>query len=112
MKLLDSIRFDNSGLTLEREGSDVCVWRTASGDGLGLYYFGRPPDIGASLDSLAQLSEFYRAAAALSGARTVELRVLELDGCKTVRLLFKSLRNLRERFTSALLRYRSAIAVL
>jgi hypothetical protein len=89
MRSLSSITFDVSGFTLQGDRDGARFWRVPTGDGVGLYYFPIPPDIGADLQSLTAVRAFYRAMAMRVGAAIIEVDTLEVDGCLAVRQIIK-----------------------
>ena len=89
MKSLDSIVFDTSGFAAQGQRDNVRIWRTASGDGIGLYYFPLPPDIDADIDSVDEVRAFYRRGIQAAGGGVIEIERLEADGCKAIRTIFK-----------------------
>ena len=89
MKSLDSIVFDTSGFAAQGQRGNVRIWRTASGDGIGLYYFPVPPDIDADIDSVDEVRAFYRRGIQAAGGGVIEIERLEVDGCKAIRTIFK-----------------------
>jgi hypothetical protein len=86
---LDSVRFDTAGLRFQGEREQMQVWYTPAGDGIGLYYFPLKPDIGASLQSLDSVRDFYRSTATASGAAIIEVDIVSADGCLAVRQIIK-----------------------
>ena len=70
-------------------GSVLKAWRNPAGDSMSLNYFALPPDIGASLTSLDDLRQFYRAQVNPSMG-LVETTVVTLDGVPAVRLMIKA----------------------
>jgi hypothetical protein len=89
MPSIDSVTFDTAGLRFTSEEEGLRVWHTEAGDGLGLSFFARPPDIGADLGSLEALRAYYRDTAAAAGAAILEIDVVVLDGCSAVRSIVK-----------------------
>jgi hypothetical protein len=90
MTALDSITFDDFGFELQGDQDEVRSWRTSVGDLIGLYYYGLPPDIGADLDSVSEVRDFYRAQVTPAGLGVVEIDTLCLDDCLAVRTVFKA----------------------
>lgn len=73
------------------EGSDglTSTWRNSDGDGLGVYHFDLPPDIGASLDNLDALRSYYRGMVVSVGGALVELDVAQVAGVRAVKACIK-----------------------
>jgi hypothetical protein len=59
---LDAIRFDTTGYDSQGEPQPgkVRVWHTPQGDGLGVYFFGVPPNLPANAAPIESLASFYR----------------------------------------------------
>jgi len=89
MRSLHSITFDTSGLHFQGERDGVRVWHTPDGDGIGLYYFSIPPDIKADLRSVDHVREFYRALVMQNNAALIEVDILEVNACQSVRQIIK-----------------------
>lgn len=90
MRSYNSISFDATGLTLQGEANGARIWHTEAGDGLGLFYFDKSPDIGADINTLDALRHFYRNSVVPAGLGLIEVETLQIDGCLTVRTIFKS----------------------
>jgi hypothetical protein len=89
MRSLDSITFDTTGLALQGDLDSTRVWHTWVGDGIGLYYFNKPPDIDADPDSVDEVRNFYRLLVASAGVGIIEVETLILDECRAIRTIFK-----------------------
>src|SRR6185436_4309139 len=89
MRSLDSVAFDTTGYELQADRDGVRVWWTPQGDGLGLFYYPIPPDIGASLDSIGDLRQFYRRRARSAGLGVLEIELIRVGEYEAVRTLFK-----------------------
>ena len=50
----ESVTFDVSRFSYQGVRDGAKVWHTAAGDGLGIYFFGRTPDIPAGLAGTAK----------------------------------------------------------
>ena len=81
MRYLDSISFDDSGYSFQGVLNRARVWRTAAADGIGLFYFDRPPDIAAELNAIDEVRAFYRKTATAAGFRVIEVETCTVDGC-------------------------------
>ncbi len=59
---LDSVRFEWNGYVFqgEPEPGRLRVWSTPEGDGVGLYFFGKPPDLPSGARKVDDLRDFYR----------------------------------------------------
>jgi hypothetical protein len=87
---LDSVGFDDTGLTYDGERDGMRVWLTSSGDSVILHYFPIPPDIAADLHDLADLRQFYRTAVAGAGGAIIEVETLTVGDCLAVRQIVKA----------------------
>jgi hypothetical protein len=88
---LDSIGFDTAGWEPQGEPKpgQVRVWFTPGGDGVGLYFFGVPPDLPQNARSAKDLEAFYAAGLQGSGGQLVEVKLFPLDGCPAVQMICK-----------------------
>ena len=86
---LDSVRFDATGWSYQGEPqpSEVRVWHTPDGDGVGVYFFAVPPNLPRQATSAAALTAFYRRMMAGSSARLLEALPIECGNCAAVRAL-------------------------
>lgn len=91
MHPLESITFDAGGFTFHGDEDGVRIWYSASGDGVGLYYFPIPPDIPADLKSVGDVRTAYRKLIAASGNALIEVETPLVDGCAAVRTISKTL---------------------
>lgn len=82
----DSVTFDVSRYEYQGVRDGVKVWHTADGDGLGIYFFHKTPDIPSGLTSTARLRENY---VSMLGDkfRVVDCCVQPLDEIPSVRLI-------------------------
>jgi hypothetical protein len=83
------ITFDETGFERQGERDGVVVWFTPNGDGLGLFHYAIPPDIGADLKSVDSVRAFYRESIRESGLGVIEIETVVVDGITAVRTLFK-----------------------
>ena len=90
MRAYQSISFDDTGFAPQGERNGARVWFTDAGDGIGLFYFDQPPDIGADINSIVGVRKFYRNSAAALGLGLIEAETPQIDGCVSVRAIFKS----------------------
>ncbi len=86
---LDSVKFDISRYTRGDGHEGVRVWHTPDGDGIGLFYFAKPPDLPAGLSAEAELKEFYLKIAEDYGATLVEFELLPVSDHIGVRTIMK-----------------------
>jgi hypothetical protein len=86
----DSLSLEGPGLTFEGDKEGVRVWRTDSGDGLGLWFFAIPPDLPSRLDQLDELRAFYRQRAVAGGMGIISVDGTTIDGCPAVKTIFKA----------------------
>jgi hypothetical protein len=89
MRTLDSITFDASNFTFHSDEDGVRIWYTAVGDGIGLYYFPLPPDIGADLKSIEDVRAALRKLTTASGGAIIEVETPLIDGCDALRTIIK-----------------------
>ena len=90
MPSLDSISFDTSDLHLEGDRDGVRVWHTEWGDAVSLHYFSLPPDIGANLESVDEVRDFYRQACLNAGQAIIEVDSPIIDDCPATRTIVKA----------------------
>lgn len=90
MRTYDSISFDTSGFEPQGERDGARVWWTSAGDGIGLYYFNKSPDIGADLHSINDVRTFFRNRSVNQGLGMIEVETPQIDGCLALRTIFKS----------------------
>jgi hypothetical protein len=88
---LQSIAFDTTRYRAEGESADKRVWFTPDGDGVGLYFFNKPPDIPARLPSAAALRQLYENALREGPMQMAEFRVETLDGVACIWMVLKTL---------------------
>ncbi len=82
----DSVTFDVSRYEFQGVRDGAKVWHTADGDGLGIYFFHKKPDIPVGLTSTLQLRESYSSALG-DKFRVVDCCVQPLDEIPSVRLI-------------------------
>jgi hypothetical protein len=82
----DSVTFDVSLYEFQGVRDGAKVWHTADGDGLGIYFFRKRPDIPIGLASTAQLRGSYSSKLG-DKFRVVDCRVQPLDEIPSVRLI-------------------------
>jgi hypothetical protein len=90
MPSLDSITFDTSDLSPGEGPPHLRVWYSKLGDGMGLYYFAKPPDIQRGLKSLDELRGFDQFLTQNSPAKLVQVATTNIGGCPAVRTIIKS----------------------
>jgi hypothetical protein len=86
----DSVTFDVSRYEFQGVRDGAKVWHTADGDGLGIYFFHKKPDIPVGLTSTLQLRESYSSAHG-DKFRVVDCCVQPLDEIPSVRLIIGGL---------------------
>jgi hypothetical protein len=89
MKSLNSITFDTSSLDFEGEHDGALIWYTADDDGIRLFHFSIPPDIEVNLGSIDRVRDYYRTFVMNHGAAIVEVDVLQIAGCQSIRQIIK-----------------------
>jgi len=85
-----AISFDETGFSRQGEHDGVLIWITPGGDGLGLFHYAIPPDIGADLRSVDSVRAFYRESIRESGLGVIEIDTVVVDRIIAVRTLFKT----------------------
>jgi hypothetical protein len=87
MPSLNSLQFDATGDDSRGEPlpGRMRVWFTPGGDDISLYYCASPPDL-PKAKTLEELRAFYTE----GGENIVELSLMRLDGCQTVRKIQKT----------------------
>jgi hypothetical protein len=88
---LQSIAFDTTRYRAEGESADKRVWFTPDGDGVGLYFFNKPPDIPAGLPSAAALRQRYENALREGPMQMAEFELVTLDGVACIWMVLKTL---------------------
>jgi len=84
-----AISFNETGFSRQGEHDGVPIWITPGGDGLGLFHYPIPPDIGADLRSVDSVRAFYRESIRESGLGVIEIDTVVVDGITAIRTLFK-----------------------
>ena len=74
----DSVTFDASRYEYQGIKNETKVWHTSDGDGLGVYFFSKNPDIPRGLTNTSQLLEYYSSKLD-EKFRAIECRVLQVD---------------------------------
>lgn len=88
---LQSVSFDTKGLQHQRDEEGRRIWFTEDGAAaVSLFFFDKPPDLPGDLRTAEQLRQFYLTSPAKSPAKLVEVGIVELSGCKAVRLIIKT----------------------
>ena len=82
----DSVTFDVSRYEYQGVRDGAKVWHTPDGDGLGIYFFQRQPDIPSGLASVLQLRESYSSKIG-NKFRVIECQVKPFDNVPTVWLV-------------------------
>lgn len=57
---LDSVSFDVARYRYDGEADARRIWVTQDGDGIGLFFFPKPPDLPSQAQTSAEMQEFYR----------------------------------------------------
>jgi hypothetical protein len=89
MPTLEDVSFETASFSYRGERDGVQVWLTPAEDPVGLFLFPIPPDIGADVSDLRALREFYRSSHAAVGTVVIALDAVDVDGCRSVRLITK-----------------------
>lgn len=89
MQPLDGITLTDPGFVLQGDRDGVRVWHTPQGDGMGLYFYALPPNIGADLNNLQDVRNFCRSAMTTAYSGLIEADVVMLDGCRALRSIVK-----------------------
>ncbi len=72
----DSIIFDTKQYRYQGETGDHRIWFTPEGDGIGLYFFLKQPDLPVEAKSVAELEDFYRAKISNGKEKIVDFQLL------------------------------------
>jgi hypothetical protein len=89
---VESVSFDTAGHSSRDSSATMRAWSTPDGDGLGVCFFAKPPDIPTTKE-LGELRSFYDAQLRPSRGATVEVSLLEVDGCRAVKTIAKIAQN-------------------
>jgi hypothetical protein len=87
---VDSVSFDTAGYQSKGGDAEKRVWFTPGGDGVGLFFFPKPPDLPANAQTIDELREFYTKLIGDRGMKIVELRVQTVAGVDCVWVVLKS----------------------
>jgi hypothetical protein len=85
---LESLSFDAASYVLRDSPASIRAWSTPDGDGLGLYFFAKPPDIPVCKE-LDELRSYYDAQVRPAGGAIAEASLLWVDGCLAVKAVVK-----------------------
>jgi hypothetical protein len=88
----DSIAFDTKRYRYQGEQDDHRVWFTPDGDGIGLYFFPKQPDLPVGASSAAEVQESYRAKLPDGNAKIIEFQLPSIDEVKCIWMILKILR--------------------
>lgn len=88
MPNLDSVTFDTAGFQTSYIEERKHAWLNKAGDVINISFVPLPPDIDANLDRPDEVRASYRSKYA-NTAGIIELDVLQIDICKSVRLIVK-----------------------
>ena len=86
---LDSVTFDCVRYRYQGEADGRRTWFTPEGDGVGLFFFPKTPDLPAGARSATEVRDFYRRLIGDEPTRILEFNLLDLDGVRCVWLLLK-----------------------
>ena len=85
-----ALTFDEKHFKPEGTESGALVWATPDGDGLRLYHYPVPPDIGADPHNIRNLRAFYRRLADPAGLGIIEIDTVTVADCLAIRTIFKA----------------------
>ncbi len=86
---LDSVRFDISEYRPDSEDAGRRVWRTSGGDGLGLFFFAKPPDLPSNARTLDELKQSYHKLIGNDAVKIVEFAVRPIAGVNCIQMILK-----------------------
>jgi hypothetical protein len=89
MPALESVQCDTTGFSAIAAPEGALGWRTADGDGIGLFFFGRPPDIGAAVSDIDGVRRSCRGRVYGAGLGIIEIEGASVDGCCALRTIYK-----------------------
>jgi hypothetical protein len=89
MNPIDAISFKVEGISFDSDRPNLRVFYTTDGDGMGLYYYSKPPDLPNGAASVLELRAFYEKMVSNGTARVVEVSTPMIDGCRVVRTILK-----------------------
>lgn len=87
---LELITFDTSGFKSQGDINGTRVWYSPENDGVGLYYYGIPPDINCDIAKVQVVRDFYRQFASNAGLAIIEVETLMIGGCHAIRTIIKA----------------------
>ena len=87
---LELITFDSTGFEPQGEINGTRVWYSPANDGVGLYYYGVPPDINCDIANVQAVRDFYRLAATNAGLAIIEVETAMIEGCHAIRTIIKA----------------------
>jgi hypothetical protein len=85
----DSVSFDAGKYRYQGEAGDHRVWHTQDGDGLGLFYFRKRPDLPANAKTSAELEESYRAKIPDAESKIIEFQLPTVAEIKCIWMILK-----------------------
>lgn len=86
---LDSVSFEVSRYTFGGEDGDQRVWFTPDGDGLGVFFFPKPPNI-PHVRTTSELEQFYRSSVCNEEVKMVEFRLMQVLDVTSVWIVVKT----------------------
>ena len=89
MPSLNSLAFETPGYELRGIESGVKLWYTSDDDGMGLYFFEKPPDLPTGASDLRAIRQFYESLLPGPPAGIVDCNVVVIDGISTLQTLIK-----------------------
>jgi|SRR5215467_12513575 len=85
---IDSVAFETTGFSF-RSGTDALrAWSTPEGDGIGICFFGIPPDI-PKVATMNERRLLHESRLAQSGGGVIEMSLVELDACLALKTIVK-----------------------
>ena len=86
----ESVTFDATRYSDQGSKDGAHIWYLPEGGGIGLYYFGIPPDLPGNLEDLEQLRDHHTGVMG-PGMKLVECSIMTFDGVRGVWLIGKSM---------------------
>ena len=86
---LDSVSFDVARYRYEGEANGHRVWFTPDGDGIGLFFFPKPPDLPSNAHTSAELQEFYRGRVGNDKVKIIEFGLPSVADIRCIWMVLK-----------------------
>src|SRR4029434_6511308 len=87
---LDSVSFDVTRYRFGGDDDGQRVWFTPDGDGIGLFFFPKRPDLPTQARTSLELEEFYRGRVCNDAVKMVEFRLSPVLGINSIWMILKT----------------------